>query len=738
MTTFGRERFDTIRVAPANILLFATLVIVAIAVANANFVITQPYFGASFDPAPNHSGIVVRTVDAHGPVAAAGIKPGDVLVAIDSDNAAKSAIISSVGFVDPDAMPRLAEFEEFMQKNGEIHRHLSSGQVQFFRVDGASFAVSPRPSWPFSALWNNSEFIGAIAVASASFLLGIMLWMHSRQHSAAVRFLFLACLANALTLWTASLFWSRELVLPEAMFRLIMMANHLGATYYPVFIVALIAIYPRRLFSPLVLRLWLAVAAIYWVNKQLMLVDLPVHNHMAWYAFCFLMCVAGIFYQWIETRFHPINRAQIIWLSLCIMLMSIAMLAYYILPLMFLSRTLAAPQWIAGVLTFFPFFGFALGITRFRLFDLPEWWFNAWTLVLTGLIILVAEIALIFIFGFHHIKSLVYAALALGWIYFPLRSWLFGYFFRSPELSAEAVLPLYVNVLSRAKNTAEFNKCLQDELGQLFSPSSLIPIVATADKVTLEDDGMTMIVPGTAPGSAFRLEAAAKATRLFNRRDAALATTLSQITNKHCAQIEAIETGIDEERGRIARDLHDTVGAKLVGLIHKSDENVSYRIREVNSAVKETIWLLRSKEAASLSYALSKWSEEIRSRLEEKDIALEWHQDASDDHLLPAHDIVSLGNILREAITNILKHSKASYVKIAIRYAQQHWLDIEISNDGSSNYPEEWRQGFGLRGLDERVQELNGELKWRCGLDGPETIMMKLTIPLQLQGEASG
>lgn len=727
------------RVSPSNILLFATLIIVAIGVIAGNFVVRQPYLGAGFKPGVDQNGVVVDWIDDAGPAAAAGLRLGDTITAIDSQAAARTEIFSSIGLIDPDSLARLADFEAFLVKNGEIHRHFKADAVILERADGTRFDVTPRSVWPFYALWTNSEFVGALGIASASFLLGIMLWMHSRSESVATRFLLLASLANALTLWSASLFWTRELALPETAFRLIMAANHLGAVFYPVSIVALIAVYPKRLLSRVPIALWLICAVIYWTNQQTMLVDLPVHNFMSWYVLCMAICVIGILLQWRATRVFPVQRAQIIWLSLCIMLMSLAMLVYHIVPMMFFEGSLGDRQWVAGLLTFFPFAGFALGISRYRLFDLPEWWFNAWVLVLTGVIIVIAEVALIFLLGFHHIKSLAYAGLALGWIYFPLRNRLFGYVFRSPELSAEAVLPTYVSRLARAKTIREFNQCLHDELGRLFSPSSLTRLSTEASTVSIGDDGMTMTVPGAVPGGSFRLEAAAKATRLFNRRDAALAATLSQITNRHCLQIEAIETGIDRERGRIARDLHDTVGAKLVGLLHQSsDKDVSHRIREVNSAVKDTIWLLRSKDAESLSYALSKWSEETRLRLDEKEIALEWREEIPSEFHLPAHDIVSMGNILREAITNILKHSAASRVRIAISLVSNDCINIAISNDGTYRSPDEWTKGFGLLGLNERLNELDGQLDWQCDLLGEGMITMVLAIPLRVQEKGSG
>lgn len=729
-----------VRFSPGSVILSTLAIIVLVIASCGAFVVSNPYLGGTFvKSVTEETGVRVDRIDPDGPLARAGIENGDIALSIDSTGAKPADIPSFIGVADPDVLPMLADFDAFMHSNGVIYRHQASLELSLMVKEKGKIDVRPRSRWPLPALLKNQEFVGATTIGALSILLGVMVWMNRRQRALPIYILLLACITNAITLWTASLFWSRELALPEQTFRAIMALNHFGATFYPVLIVSLIAIYPRRIVSNAVLISWFGLACLYWLNKQLMVIDFPFHNHMGWYAAATTICLTGIIAQWLSTRYHPIQRMQITWVALCIIVMSAAMLIYYIVPIMLTGATLAALQWPAGALTLFPFVGFALGIARYRLFDLPEWWFNAWTMVLTGLVILLVELILIFIFGFHQAASIAYAALALGWIYFPLRAFLFGHVFRSPSLSAERVIPSYVNTLSKAGSAIQFDANLRAELKRLFAPSSMrqIPVPEDTSKqpaARIDEDGATMIVPSIDSRYNTHLESAARGTRLFTRRDIALATTLYEITNRHHDQIEAIEQSVEKERSRIARDLHDTVGAKLVGLIHNVNvDDAPHRIRDVNSAVKDTIWLLRSNEPKPLSTALAKWSEEARTRLEERNIPLQWHHGDTGSVCLPAADIVSLGNIFRECLTNTIKHSSASFVRIEIAYTASDGLNVSIINDGCPTDPSQWRDGFGLRGVHERLEELDGTISWTYDPTDRGILTTRLSIPLSSQ-----
>ena len=711
-------------------MLAATLAVTGATAFSTYLASNRPFLGALFEAGPGGAGVRVKHLDDRGPMARAGFQTGDVLTTVEGAGLEPHAIAAEAGLIDPDVLPRLDQFKAFLAENGRLYEHLETGRVAFTLADGTVRSVEPAPRRPLSAVLGNQEFLGASIVGSLSFLLGALIWMNRRREPAP-RLLMLACLANAVTLWTAAVFWSRELALPQGAFASIMAVNHIGAAFYPSLLVSLAAIYPTQLVPWSAVKVLLAATALYWLNKQAAWIEFPFHAHMSWYAAGAVAALAGLALQWRRTRSDPVQRAQVSWVTFCMAIMIIAMLGYYVIPITMTGRTLGAAQWAAGVLTFFPFAGFALGVARYRLFDLPEWWFNASVWLLLGVLIIALQAALFYIAGFQEIGVLIYAALAAGWIYFPLRQWLSGRVFGGAEDAANAVILGYVETLSKSLTTRDIDARFAAELEDIFSPSSIRRVSERSSDVRIGDGGLSLVVPGAAPQTAFRLEAAANATRLFNRRDAGLARTLARITRQRHAQIDAIQASVNKERNRIARDLHDTVGAKLVGLIHGAPTlEVSQKARDVTNALKDTIWLLRNEGLRSLTVALSRWADEARVRTEEAGVSLEWRQACVVEIFTPAQKLISLGNILRENMTNILRHSAATWIEVVIDQPEPLQLSIKVRHNGVTNPPEHWEPGFGLKGIEERVRELDGRVEWKSDPVRPDRVEMRLWASL--------
>ena len=79
--------------------------------------------------------------------------------------------------------------------------------------------------------------------------------------------------------------------------------------------------------------------------------------------------------------------------------------------------------------------------------------------------------------------------------------------------------------------------------------------------------------------------------------------------------------------------------------------------------------------------------------------------DAHTDDLPPAQETV-LALCVREAVTNIHRHARASAVRISLRRQAQHWR-LQVEDDGRGGAI---RPGNGLAGMRERLQALGGSL----------------------------
>jgi len=700
--------------------------------------LSQPYVGAHFAPAPDTPGIRVSAVDAGGPFDRAGLVPGDILTHADSAAAPSLALDPDLGLPDPDFAATQAAVMALPRDSGRLHPHLASGEVRFTLADGRAVTVRPGEGRALLSLLTDDGFLPPIIFGNLAFAIGFLIWVYARRQ-VIPHLLLLAGTTNALMMWTAAVMWSRELALPEATFRLIFAVNQFGALFYPTALFCLLLVYPTQLVRWRALRWPLMLAGVLWLHAVFPLIELPFRWFFVFVIAISLATLPTMAAQWTATRKQPVERAQASLLAFSCLILSLGVVAIYVLPILFTGQSFGGTLSLSGLMTILPFFGFAIGVARYRLFDLPTWWFTVSVWFISGLLILAVELSIFFFLGARHITSLAIATLAVGWIYFPLRQFLFDRIFRARHYALPDILPAYLKRLSEARSASEFDENLKAESVRLFAPAAIAGIRHPTSNVRIEESGLVLIVPAATPGFAFRLEGAASATRLFNRRDVTLAETIVDLTRRYRTQIEAIETSVGAERRRIARDLHDTVGAKMVSLIHGApDRDVARKARDACRALIDTIWLLRSDEDQPLSVALSKWAEEARERAEDASIELAWRHGDMRQIRLPAQTIVNVGNILREAMSNTIRHSRARQIDVNIDRLQGDTLLLEVCHDGAPLAPSQWRRGFGLQGIDERVSEMGGDVEWAAAPDLDGGVVMRVSVPVRRAAGGEG
>ncbi|MBM7600820.1 two-component system sensor histidine kinase DesK [Virgibacillus halotolerans] len=174
-----------------------------------------------------------------------------------------------------------------------------------------------------------------------------------------------------------------------------------------------------------------------------------------------------------------------------------------------------------------------------------------------------------------------------------------------------------------------------------------------------------------------------------------------------------------EERERIARDLHDTLGQKLslIGLksdlagklIERNPELAKIEINDIHqtarTALKEVREMISNMKNARLK-------EEI-IRVEQVVIAaqMEFHLKGDPDLMgtpLLVENVLSM--CLKEAVTNVVKHSQATCCTIDVIQSPSKVL-IKIVDDGIGLVEHsDFMEGHGIRGMKERLEFVNGSL----------------------------
>jgi two-component system, NarL family, sensor histidine kinase DesK len=168
------------------------------------------------------------------------------------------------------------------------------------------------------------------------------------------------------------------------------------------------------------------------------------------------------------------------------------------------------------------------------------------------------------------------------------------------------------------------------------------------------------------------------------------------------------------ERERIARDLHDLLGHTLSLIVLKSElakklagsrpERAAKEIAEVEQTARQALSQVR---AAVRGYRTDGFMAELaRARAALEGASIRCVAEAPAEALPPASEGV-LALILREAVTNVLRHSGARRCSIALA-ASPGGLTLAVEDDGrgAQGAPE----GSGLRGMRERVAALGGAL----------------------------
>ena len=217
-------------------------------------------------------------------------------------------------------------------------------------------------------------------------------------------------------------------------------------------------------------------------------------------------------------------------------------------------------------------------------------------------------------------------------------------------------------------------------------------------------------------------------------------TTLEARVQEATAEIERnftqlaelrVEQVTEKERKRIAGDLHDDLGAKLLTIVHTSEsERISTLAREALEEMRLSVRGLTGKPMR-LADALADWRAETVLRLGQANIEADWRGPVEEtDQLLPARGFVQTTRILREAVSNIIKHSGASHCKVRCAISdRQFGLTIQDNGKGiPMELDGKLDRGHGMSSMKHRAKQMQGQCLVESG-PGYGTVI-RLTLPL--------
>lgn len=624
----------------------------------------------------------------------------------------KIAADVSLALEEPDVLPSYVELNHFFQQQNLLTQAANqqdlivvTDQQQQIKISATNRKITDLPIMFWFQL-----FVG---VAGA--LTGAAIYAFSTPN-AATRYYALTGIGYLLFAPSAAIYSSRELILNGDIFRVLSSINHFGALFFTASLVALLWHYPSRL------RAWPVPTIAYVTALFFWLMDLTqLWPETSFVPLSVLLLFSGgilsAFAQGWRARRHPVDRASFRWFIVSIFLGTGLFAAFVLIPTA-INRPMPVSQGLMFGAFLLMYWGLALGLLRYRLFELEAWWFSIWSWFLSGLSIVVIDILLVSFLSLSNQTALVVAVALMGWLYFPLRQWVLQRLRRDARQEIDQwlprVLPLLLDVRLGSDQERQIRQRWPIIIQTVFEPLHL-SVCPAVQQPLIQQSGQTLLIPtlkNDQPTSqSLVLHHAARGQRLFTRQDIQTVQTLLQLAELALSVARARDTGARLERERIARDIHDDLGARLLYLLQKSAPEQQHIVRETLDDLRGLLSSLDGEDI-SLGEAVANWRLETRSRCEAGHATLDWHVVLlTDEQILTAFEYHHLTRMLREAVTNAFKHNKTEQLRIQIN-TNADGLSLHIENDGKALHSPH-SSGRGLDNMQRRAQSLDGQITWQ-------------------------
>ncbi|MCA9839869.1 MAG: sensor histidine kinase [Trueperaceae bacterium] len=191
---------------------------------------------------------------------------------------------------------------------------------------------------------------------------------------------------------------------------------------------------------------------------------------------------------------------------------------------------------------------------------------------------------------------------------------------------------------------------------------------------------------------------------------------------------QVAELAAIEERNRMARDIHDSLGHHLAAINIQLEKASAYQDRDpkraqeavtfakhtVKEALKDVRASVTSLRQQDDNFRLEPALSELFKRMEHSDLKITFQQ-KGDESTYPQLILMTLYRVIQEALTNIHKHAQAKTVSINLNLAKNE-IHLSIRDDGQGFDVAGWEsiykegKSFGLQGLRERLGLIGGTM----------------------------
>lgn len=678
----------------------------------------QPWLGVTFTRSESGETVQISAVAQRR----GDIPPGAIAQRLVAANGTQVDLRPMDIIEEPDLYDTYEEMDTFFSRQAILAAVLHSGEVRLqWQAEGSQgetvMMPGQRPLGDLPPVFWFQLVAGFLCLLIAG-------WVYLlRAQDWGARMFALTGLAFPFATSSAAIYSTRELALPENLFRLLSHLNHFGSTVFGMALAALFACYPRLLLRPVYLLgipaffgIWYLADLLRWVPDSNWGFRLPLIVEL-------LLAMTFAFIQWHKSRGQPLERAALRWFTLATLLGCSLFIVTVVL-----QSTLKLPPLVSQGYAFgfflIMYVGIALGLGRYRLFDLDEWSYRI-LLWVAGATAVISLDALLILSGIEQTLSLGGSLLIVGWLYFPFRQWLWQRMVGRHAAQTEK-LPTQLSGLAFAPDMEAREAHWDGLLRDTFDPLEIIRKGSGHSTATLCEEGLALSLPPSGGMQPRILRFAAGGGRLFSTRDVRFADTLCHLVEQVMSGRKGYEQGVRQERQRLARDLHDNIGAQLLRLIHHLRGSPEASLaRDAMKDLRATIAAIDSAPAPLLE-ALADWRAEISARCMATGVELRWNQSELPPVNLPARTRAALGAVLREAVSNALRHAAPGTIHLRV-LLNEGQLELVVGNDGTISPTADWQEGYGLRNMRGRLNDVGGGMTFT--LQAGE-LRLHLSVPL--------
>jgi two-component system sensor histidine kinase DevS len=696
----GRRKIRT----PAFVMLVVLLGMSILAVIGGLYTaVNQPWIGVILSPGDDGSIVIARVHRADlDPELSAGVR----LNAIGSPETGSMTVTAIDIIEEPDTLSSYSALNEFrarqaalanIQDQTSVWLDITTAVGEAKRISLAPFATRPAWSLPF-------EFWLQVFVGYAGLAVGGWVWSLRRREWGPF-YLAVAGASLMASALSAAIYGTRELSLPGELLLVLSGLNHAGTVAFGAATICLLAVYPKRIASNAqLIAVWIATAVVAGISIAQWAPSQSIGAYVL-IVIQFVAIGALIVVQLFLSRRDPVARAALGWFGLSILAGTSVFIFAIAAPLLIGLEPQASQAQAFGVILLI-YAGLALGVARYRLFDLGIWAFRLGSYLVGAILLVSLDAFLIYGVAVERIPAFGIALLVLGLVYLPIRNAI-GMRLSSRHSVATQSFPQLVEIALERRPERQSAKW-QALLIENFNPLT-IETVAPVPKAALIDDGQGLLIPGHLNLPPLLLQFANGGRRLFSVRDVERAQHLVDLISHALDSGDAREQGVRMERTRIARDLHDNIGAQLLRTLHTPD------LQRKDAIVSETLADLRDiisnaqGNGMALDEVLAELRYETNDRLALAGLQLSWQFTGIAETGVSARLAHTLRSVVRECASNTIRHAHATQLCIEI-VERSGEIELSVSDNGKGFDEADPKPGRGLNNIHSRILGDGGTL----------------------------